>query len=290
MADNLQKEILTIKNLIETQADKDMKPIIKAFRESLNNIRLEIAKLYAKYGDLKTMSQAERTKELRKLESFILEKARELNIIESTTTEQILKKSYEDTYHRTFFIVQTGVSAEIPLTILSDKFVNSVVNQKFVEERFSDRIWTNKKLLISKLNKTIKSGVIQGKSIDKMTRDIKNTFGQSAFISQRLVRTETARVQTDANMKLYDDCGLVKKVLYDATLDNKTSDICKSRDGKYWDIDDLSKPKIPAHPNCRSCWIPVINGWKPRTKRDNITKEIIPYQTYEEWAKEKGIK
>lgn len=288
--DNLQSEILAIKQLIDKQVENDMKPIVQAFRRSLDSVRLEIAKLYAKYGDLSSMSRAERTKELKRLESLMLQQVKNLNIIESTKTKEILKESFSESYYRTFFIVQTGVEAEIPFKVLSDTFVESLVNQKFEGERFSDRIWTNKKLLVSKLNKIIKSGVIQGKSIEKMTKDIKDIFGQSAYVSKRLVRTETARVQSDANMTLYEDSKLVKKVMYDATLDNKTSDICKSKDGKYWDIDDPSKPRIPAHPNCRSCWIPVVTGWKPKTKRDNITKEIIPYQTYEEWAKDKGIK
>jgi len=287
--DNLQKEILGLKQLLDKQVENNMKPIIKAFKNTLDDVRLEIAKLYAQYGDIATMNQAQRTKELKKLESFILDQAKNLNIIESTKTKEILKESFSESYYRTFFTVQTGVMAEIPFKVLSDTFVESVVNQKFAGERFSDRIWTNKKLLVSKLNKIIKNGVIQGKSIEKMTKDIKDIFGQSAYVSKRLVRTETARVQSDANITLYEDSKLVKKAMYDATLDNKTSDICKSRDGKYWDMDDPSKPRIPAHPNCRSCWIPVVSDWKPRTKRDNITKEIIPYQTYEEWAKEKGI-
>ena len=41
-----------------------------------------------------------------------------------------------------------------------------------------------------------------------------------------------------------------------STLDNRTSSICQSRDGKVYPVD--RSPSPPAHPNCRSVIVPVF--------------------------------
>lgn len=287
---NLQNEILKIRQLIDQNTDKDMKPILKAYKSTLDKVRLEIAKLYGKYGDkLEKMGSSDRLKVLKDMEKLLIDQAKELNLIETEETTKILMNSYKETYYKSFFIIQTGVEAEIPFTVLSSKFVSSVVNTKFKSELFSDRVWANKKLLVNQLNKVIKNGIIQGVSIPKMSKDIKDIFGVGAGQSRRLIRTETARVYSEASAKLYKDSPVVKKVMYDATLDNKTSDICQSLDGNIFDADS-NYPRPPQHPNCRSAIIPIVNGWKPTKKRENIgNKEIIDYSSYENWSKSRGI-
>jgi SPP1 gp7 family putative phage head morphogenesis protein len=47
------------------------------------------------------------------------------------------------------------------------------------------------------------------------------------------------------------------KLRWVATMDDKTSDICRKRNGKEYSIDNL--PDIPAHPNCRCTLVPVIS-------------------------------
>jgi hypothetical protein len=69
-----------------------------------------------------------------------------------------------------------------------------------------------------------------------------------------------------------------------------TSPECGDLDGQFWGIDE-DHPEPPLHPNCRCCIcnVPPIENWSPGIRRDNETKEIIPYQTYSEWAKAKEI-
>ena len=82
----------------------------------------------------------------------------------------------------------------------------------------------------------------------------------------------------------------IKKQLFCATLDRKTSKICQSLDGKIYDFNDVHKQIPPLHPNCRSCLIDIVDGWKPKTRLDNETKQRINYKSYKEWKNEKNIK
>ena len=66
----------------------------------------------------------------------------------------------------------------------------------------------------------------------------------------------------------YDNSGIlvrstdcVNKVLFTATLEDNTCEICGELDGKYFNLNNA--PKIPIHPNCRCCHIPVVDDWKP---------------------------
>lgn len=290
MANDLQNEILTIKEMAEKKADKDMQPILQAYKRSLNEVRTEIAQLYVKYavdGKLQ-MSQKQRYTFLKNLEKQLLIQAKTLGNIDLDHTTKILEDIYQDTYYQTAYALDKGVELTKDFALLNPKMVETVVNAEFEGANYSSRIWENKKSLVKSLRKYIENGIIQGHSIDKMSKAIKNEFGSSAYQSKRLIHTEMARVMSEAQDKAYKESGVVKKVMYDATLDNKTSDICRDLDGKIYDIDS-EYPKPPKHPNCRSAIIPIVDGWKPKTKRDNITKEIIPYQIYEEWAKDKGI-
>jgi len=289
--DDLQKEILAIREAAEKKSDKNMKPILQAYKRSLNEVRTEIAQLYVKYavdGKLQ-MSKQQRYTFLKNLEKQLIEQAKVLGNIDLEHTTKILNEIYQDSYYQTAYVLDKGVEVVKDFALLNPKMIETVVCAKFEGATYSSRIWENKELLVKSLRKQIENGIIQGHSIDKMSKAIKNQFGSSAYQSKRLIHTEMARVVSEAQNKIYQDSGIIQKVIYDATLDNKTSNICRDLDGKIFDINS-SYPKPPQHPNCRSAIIPIVDGWNPRTKRDNITKEIIPYKVYDEWAKDKGIK
>jgi len=129
---------------------------------------------------------------------------------------------------------------------------------------------------------------MQGKTtIDRVARDIRDTFNVQAYESSRLVSTENARVQTQASYDIGKSTG-VTQVMWSATLDGKTCSEDAELDGKVFPINEA--PDCPSHPNCRCNIINIpYEGWNPTNRRDNETKEIISYQTYNEWSKAKGI-
>jgi len=168
--------------------------------------------------------------------------------------------------------------------------VEAAVNVPIEGKMFSDRIWKNKELLVNRVRSSVERGIIQGTSIDKLARDISKNFGSSAYASRRLISNEVARCVGNAQDEIYKESGVVKEVLFDATLDDKTSDICQNLDGKRFPLND--HPMIPedTHVGCRSAIIPIVKGWQPTKKRENQgDKPIIDYTSYDTWAKSKGI-
>lgn len=290
MAD-LRDETLDLIKLLEKKADKDSKPILQAYKRALTETREEIAKLYVKFavdGKLK-MSKQQRYTYLKQLEKQLAELAKELGNIDLEHTTKILSEIYKESYYTTAFTIDKGIETTLNFALLNPKMVEAAVNVPIEGKMFSDRIWNNKELLVNRVRLSVERGIIQGHSIDKLARDIKNNFGSSAYESQRLIRTEMAKVVSQAQDNIYKESGVVQKVLWDATLDKKTSEKCASLDGKIFDIDS-DYPKPPNHPNCRCCLIPVVKGWTPTKKRENQgDKSIIDYTDYNSWAKSKGI-
>ena len=150
-------------------------------------------------------------------------------------------------------------------------------------------IWHNKNQVAKTLKKEI-NDFLNGKTdVNTISKNIKNRFDVNYNISNRLVRTEIAKTQCEAN-EVWAKQHNIKKQMFCATLDGKTSKICQSLDGKIYDFDDEDKKIPPLHPNCRSCLIDIVDGWKPTQRLDNETKQRINYKSYKEWKNEKNIK
>lgn len=289
MSKEFQNDILKIKQLMERKASRDMQPMLRAYRDSLTRIQGEMTTLTAKYtvdGQLK-ISDAQRYSILRSMEQQIIQQAKQLGNLELQSTTNILKDVYSESYYRSMYQLEKGLDIGGNFSLLRPEFVERAVNIPLAGERFSDRIWTNKEKMVKRLRGVLEENLIEGKDPAKLARSISKTFGTSAYESTRLVQTEVSKCVRQAQDKIYQDSRVVESVMFDATLDGATSDVCESNNGKFFPLDD--KPEIPLHPNCRSEYIPVVSGWTPVTKRDNETGESVDYTSFNKYKKSKGI-
>lgn len=280
---------------MEKVANKNSAKLLLAYKKALYELRADVGSIYMRYSNDNelNMSRTEKFKEIKTVENKLTNIAKNIGKIDVAVTSAILQKVFHDSYYRTAYTLDKGIDIGKNFKILRPEFINAAINVKLDGKMFSDRIWDNKDKLVQRLYKNIQSAIFEGKSIEKLSKDIKDNFGSSAYESKRLITTEVARVQSQAIDEIYKDSGLVQKVMYNATLDNLTSDICADLDGQIFDIND-NYPKPPMHPNCRSVIIPIVDGWNPSTRRENIkdesgNKQIIEYKNYENWTKSKGI-
>ena len=116
--------------------------------------------------------------------------------------------------------------------------------------------------LASGIHKTITAGVLSGKSIPEVAREIgrvvedKEAFrkaGKTVFktAQQRatlIARTETLRAHNEGRKVFYRQVG-VTKVQWLTAHDERTCPICRPLDGKVFEIEEVEGP--PVHPGCR---------------------------------------
>lgn len=165
--------------------------------------------------------------------------------------------------------------------ILRKEFVDRAINAPISGSTFSSRIWQNTNDLANRIYNDVLDCIRNGTRPNEIWRKIKNDYGVSAYQAKRLVNTELAKVVNDAQLEVYRNSGVVKKVMWSATLESNTCDVCADNDGKIFDLDDA--PHLPEHPNCRCALVPVVEGYEPRYRSDNETHEVIDYITYKEW-------
>lgn len=157
-----------------------------------------------------------------------------------------------------------------------------------------------------KITSEIRRGVVEGRTIQQHTRAIIGTksSGYTDGVIQTtrrnaetITRTAVAHVQASAKEQLFkNNQDLIKGMKWVATLDTRTSPICRSRDGRVYPADNY--PKVPAHPNCRSSITPVLKSYKelgfdvdelPDGMRSSMNGSVPKDITYNQWLKKQPI-
>lgn len=290
MDNNYEDLTLYFAEEIYNNADEQCNDIYKQQKQDQESLLDKIAKVLLGYTILDTvLSLADNEKiKLRKEFSDIINSISAGQFKEEKNVmNNIFELSTKDKYYSDAYTMDIGVNFK--LKKLSEKQIKEVVNSTIDSELWSSRLWSNKKELEKTLKVEIEKFLNGTTNVNEIQKVVKNKFNQNAFNTRRLVQTEVARCQNQANDVFAQEHG-IEEQMFTATLDSKTSDFCRSHDGIIYKIDDPNKPHIPAHPFCRSCYINVpTNEWKPTYRKNNITKEDIDYKTYQEWLEEQDI-
>lgn len=203
--------------------------------------------------------------------------------------EESLKGTYESAYYQSAFAIQKATGFGVSIATLNPEVVQEALTFAWSGDQFSERIWSNRSKLVTEMRQTITQGMIQGKSNQKMARELARKMDSSYKNSLRLIRTETAYVATEATAKNYENENL-DSYIYLGTLDSKTSEICQDLDGKVFKVKDkqVGENCPPMHPNCRSAIAPYFDDEdldERRAKDADGNSIIVPNMTYQEWSK-----
>lgn len=143
-------------------------------------------------------------------------------------------------------------------SLWTSKEVQAQILAQTNDVTFSQRLWQNQDALKARLDAVLNVGIIEGSSPNEMAQHlkdlVKDTVTNFRYVTERIARTESARVQYAAQaksirdagykyVKWFAEAGACKACLEIAETDNENID-----QGIYT-IDDC--PIIPVHPNCR---------------------------------------
>jgi SPP1 gp7 family putative phage head morphogenesis protein len=132
----------------------------------------------------------------------------------------------------------------------NERNIQAIVNSSFLTATWSDRLWDNQDALRSELDRLLNRGVVQGLNPRELARELRNKFDTSIYNSERLLRTEMARVQQDVFQDSMEQAGIEQ---YEYIAEPTACDICSALDGEIFDVSD-AEPGVnayPMHPNCR---------------------------------------
>jgi len=134
--------------------------------------------------------------------------------------------------------------------------VEGILDQGAIRTIFSEGIWGNTIALQQDLEKLLFKSLSQGVNPKVLARELRKTFDVTRYQAERLMRTETARVQGEAQRDSYNKYD-TKKYIYIAEP-TACEDICAPLDDKVFNVKDMEVGKnyFPMHPNCKCSTAP----------------------------------
>ncbi len=199
----------------------------------------------------------------------------------SKEIDNFMFELYVDQHNHVLFELAKGVGkSKVFEKVDMDKLRKLLGDSWAVDGKtYSARIWENKTKLMNEIDNVIGKGLIRGDSCDTMTREIAKRMNVSYSNAERLVKTESAFISSEAEREAYKKFG-VKRYQYIAIRDNRTSEICRYMDRRVFLVSEmkvgLNAP--PLHCYCRSTTCPYFD------ESDTFDgKTVNTGMTYEQW-------
>lgn len=274
---------------------------LKAFKMTLEEYRRQAEQegLSDEYKQM--LKQASIRKRLDREQELYINTAHELERwakTQDTDISDLLNKVYESTNYRTAHLTQTMKGEYGKYGQVDPNTVQRIIHSPWAPDGkdFSERIWDNRKKLAKTMQNEFTQAMIIGQGTADISKAIVKNMNTSYSNANRLVETELARVHSQAFMDCMAELD-VDAVEILATLDSKTSPICRRMDGKIVQRKD-AKPGItipPFHCHCRSTTVPYLGddladiaGSGTRAARDPKTGKTVFVEgelDYGEWEK-----
>ena len=121
----------------------------------------------------------------------------------------------------------------------------------------------------ARLEREIKIGVSLGETNEILAARVARALGKNKRDAASIAVTAAGAIVSAVRQKFFEaNADVIKAYKYQATLDTRTSALCRAYDGLMWDTNyepighsyPFRQPRINTHFNCRSTIIPVIKG------------------------------
>ena len=212
-------------------------------------------------------------------------------------TEKELQRRMIDAFKTSFYqehyTIQKGTGLAYDFSKLENPIVRKAIETEWKGANYSERVWNNTHELAENLERILTAGLMAGISGKKMADELAHAMNTGRYKANRVIRTEVNWCAGQARLEAYKDAE-IRKYMFVATLDLRTSTICRELDGKIFLVKD-AKVGVnfpPMHPHCRSVDTAYVEGKDysrmKRSARNPITgeTEYVPQNmSYKEWYK-----
>lgn len=317
-----KREQENLKKNLKSEAEY-AKELSRIYSDAMDNIQKEIDAFYGRYAGKEGITIAEAKKRVSKLDIEAYSRKAEKYVKEKDFSKQANEEM--KLYNLTMKVNRLEMlKAQIGLELVSSfdemqKFfeqkltdrtmeefqrqagilgesvgdvtlaASSIVGASFHNATFSQRIWANQDLLRSEISKLLQTGMIQGRHPDVLARELRKQINVSRFNSERLMRTEMARVQTEAQMQSFDRYGF-GEYEYLACHYGDVCNACKALDGKHFKTKDAmpGENAPPMHPFCHCSTCAWLDEEKYSQWLDSYSDHGLSFREWQEKQTDSG--
>lgn len=311
-----KREEEALRQYLKTEKEY-IKEMNRIYQNMLDNIQKEIDSFYIKYADKEGISITEAKKRVSKLDIEAYERKAEKYVKNKDFSEQANEEMR--LYNLTMKVNRLELlKAQIGLElvsgydelqkffeeILTDRTIETferqagilgssvgdvklaagvIVNASFHNAKFSERIWGNMAVLRSDIDKLLQVGLIQGRNPRVLARDLRRRHSVSKSDAERLMRTELARVQVEAQLQVFWE-NEINQYEYVACYRQCSCNSCKALDGKRFDVKNSTPGENtpPMHPNCHCSVCGCLDEANYKEWLDSYKEHGL---NYKEWRK-----
>lgn len=274
-------------NLLSEANSRDFEKLLEAYKNKTGAQKREAL------AELEAPAYKNRMKRLDDINKSI---NKLINAIESKERDAIgktMRQVYESSYHHAVYEAARMSGLDLQTGPIDEGALETILKKKWSGQNYSERVWNNTQKVADALKEELMIGALTGKTEKEMTDSINEQFLSGRNKARRLVRTESSYIHNEAHFQAYKDYG-IEEYRFVATLDLRTSQICRERDGSVYRVNDkkIGVNAPPMHPWCRSTTIMNLDDETmhnlERFARDPVTGEKIKVpadETYKEWHK-----
>ena len=169
----------------------------------------------------------------------------------------LLSINYLAAFYERSYTIAHGTEIAVRFDTISAAGVEKAVKTKWSQYNYSQTIWNDRDRLVRTMATIIPQSFSRGLSSNQLGDMIAKEMDASRNRGRTLARTEVNYICNQADLDAYK-IAEVEEYEYLATLDLRTSEVCRSLDGT---VEKVSRAKVgvnfpPMHPNCRSTTIP----------------------------------
>lgn len=204
----IDKEFLTLEDKTEKIILKYERLMKKGYKNALDEMRIEIAKLYESYSDSEgklTLEEMNKYNRMDNLKKVITTTLGALYIAHRRETNKALKEIYALNTNEAVNIIKKplGELADIRLNfdgILNKLDVDKVINEGMAGLNWAERLGKHRADVIYNVERTVREGLYNGDTYKAMATRLKDSLEGDVINPTRIVRTEGGRVMQVAQL------------------------------------------------------------------------------------------
>lgn len=192
-------------------------------------------------------------------------------------------------------VAKVDVTPDEPIKTVKkipSEYVQKALDTQWKGARYSKRIWKNTDDLAKQLKELFTAREMSGMTEREMINRIQERFDVGRYKASRLIRTEANFFYNKTKLESWKQRN-VKQYQLVAVLDNRTSKICRSIDGKIFDVSEatIGVNYPPFHPFCRTVATiylknsPYTGTRTARTADRSKEFQLNQTKNYRDWEK-----
>lgn len=204
--------------------------------------------------------------------------------------DAMARKVFTEDYYHSIFEMQKGFGIGWDIGQIDERKLETLISKPWASDgkNFSSRIWDQKTALVNELHQQLTRTCILGKAPDDAIKAISRKFSTSKSNAGKLVMTEQAYFHSIAQKEAFKELD-VEEFEFVATLDSRTSEVCREMDGKHLPMSEYNPGSTapPLHPWCRSVTVPYFednfDGERAARGADGKTYYVPDKMKYNDW-------